>query len=138
MSIKGAYDHTLGPQGNPAALRSAVDAALAILPPHVKKIDVFEMARVDPNTAIETSVAALAELVKEGKIGGIGLSEVSAHTIRRAAKVHEIVAVEVELSLFTREPLENGIASVCDERKPTSPPIFPFVFLARLDIHHMY
>ena len=86
---------------------------------------------------ILTSIGALAELVKEGKIGGIGLSEVSAHTIRRAAKVHEIVAVEVELSLFTREPLENGIASICDERKPTSPSNFPFFvsLLACRDIH---
>lgn len=65
------------------------------------KIDIFECARVDPKVPIETSVKALAELVKEGKIGGIGLSEVNANTIRRAHAVHPIAAVEIELSFFT-------------------------------------
>ncbi|THY41260.1 Aldo/keto reductase [Aureobasidium pullulans] len=115
LSIKGSYDHTLGPQGSPSALRAAVDAALAILPPHIKKIDIFEMARVDPNTDVEISITALAELVEEGKIGGIGLSEVSARTIRRASAVCEIAAVEVEMSLFTREISENGVREVCEE-----------------------
>jgi len=73
--------------------------------------------RVDPNTPIETSVKALADLVKEGKIGGIGLSEVSAKTIRRAHAVHPIAAVEIELSLFTPDPLKNGIVNTCHERK---------------------
>lgn len=82
-----------------------------------KKIDVFEMARVDPSVPVETSVAALAELVREGKIGGIGLSEVSGATIRRAAAVAEIAAVEIELSLFTTDVLNNGVADACHERK---------------------
>jgi len=73
--------------------------------------------RVDPNTPIETSVKALADLVKERKIGGIGLSEVSAKTIRRAHAVHPIAAVEIELSLFTPDPLKNGIVDACHERK---------------------
>ncbi|THW41041.1 Aldo/keto reductase [Aureobasidium pullulans] len=115
LSIKGSYDHTLGPQGSPSALRAAVDAAIAILPPHVKKIDIFEMARVDPDTDVEISITALAELVEEGKIGGIGLSEVSAQTIRRASAVYGISAVEVEMSLFSREVLENGVREVCEE-----------------------
>lgn len=117
LSIKGSYDHTLGPQGSPSALRAAVDAAIAILPPHIKKIDVFEMVRVDPDTDVEISITALAELVEEGKIGGIGLSEVSARTIRRASAVCEISAVEVEMSLFSREILENGVREVCEECK---------------------
>lgn len=115
LSIKGSYDDTLGPQGSPSALRAAVDAAIAILPPHIKKIDIFEMARVDPDTDVEISITALAELVEEGKIGGIGLSEVSARTIRRASAVCEISAVELEMSLFTREILENGVREVCEE-----------------------
>ncbi|THX47131.1 Aldo/keto reductase, partial [Aureobasidium pullulans] len=115
LSIKGSYDHTLGPQGSPSALRAAVDAAIAILPPHIKKIDIFEMARVDPDTDVEISITALAELVEEGKIGGIGLSEVSARTIRRASAVCEVSAVEVEMSLFSREILENGVREVCEE-----------------------
>lgn len=81
------------------------------------KIDVFECARVDPKVPIETSVGALAELVKEGKIGGIGLSEVNANTIRRAHAVHPIAAVEIELSLFTPDPLTNGVVDTCHERK---------------------
>ena len=74
------------------------------------------VARVDPNVPIETSIKALAELVKEGKIGGIGLSEVSASTIRKAHAVHPIAAVEVELSLFTPDPLQNGVMDICHER----------------------
>jgi aryl-alcohol dehydrogenase-like predicted oxidoreductase len=60
---------------------------------------------------------ALAELVKEGKIGGVGLSEVNANTIRKAHAVHPLAAVEIELSLFTPEPLTNGIMDTCQERK---------------------
>lgn len=75
------------------------------------------MARVDPSVPIEVSIKALAGLVKEGKIGGIGLSEVSASTIRRANAVHNIAAVEVELSLFTPDPLHNGILNMCHNCK---------------------
>jgi pyridoxine 4-dehydrogenase len=82
----------------------------------VKKIDIFECARVDPKVPVEVSVHALAEPVKEGKIGGIGLSEVGANTIRRAHAVYPIAAVEVELSLFTIDPLTNGTADTCQER----------------------
>ena len=57
----------------------------------------------------------LNELVKEGKIGGIALSEVNANTIREAAKCSKIVGVEVELSLWTTDPLHNGIAEACYE-----------------------
>jgi aryl-alcohol dehydrogenase-like predicted oxidoreductase len=59
---------------------------------------------------------ALADLVKEGKIGGVGLSEVSADTIRKAHAIHPISAVEIELSLFTPDPLTNGIMDTCQER----------------------
>lgn len=59
----------------------------------------------------------MAELVKEGKIGGIGLSEVGANTIRKAHAVHPIAAVEIELSLFTPDPLKNGIMDTCHERE---------------------
>lgn len=117
LSIKGAYDRSTNtPQGSPEGIRASVEEAVRVLD-GTKKIDVFEQARVDPNVPIETSVAALAELVKEGKIGGIGLSEVSAATIRRAAKVAEIAAVEIELSLFTTDVLSNGVADACHERK---------------------
>ncbi|KAL2277224.1 hypothetical protein FJTKL_00095 [Diaporthe vaccinii] len=115
LSIKGAYDRaTNTPQGSPEGIRASVEEALRVLD-GAKKIDVFEMARVDPSVPVETSVAALAELVREGKIGGIGLSEVSGATIRRAAAVAEIAAVEIELSLFTTDVLGNGVADACHE-----------------------
>lgn len=125
VSIKGALSPTREPAGSPEAIRASVDEAYQVLE-GVKTIDVFEMARVDPNVPIETSVKALAELVAEGKIGGIGLSEVSASTIRRASQVHKIAAVEIELSLFTPDPLHNGILETCKERKLLShPPLHP-------------
>ncbi|KAF2035710.1 Aldo/keto reductase [Setomelanomma holmii] len=114
LSIKGAYDPRKGPIGSAEGLRASVEEALRVLD-GVKKIDVFEMARVDPDTPIEISIKALAELVKEGKIGGIGLSEVSANTIRKAHAVHPIAAVEIELSLFTPDPLTNGIMDACHD-----------------------
>ncbi|KAL1742552.1 NADP-dependent oxidoreductase domain-containing protein [Schizophyllum fasciatum] len=81
----------------------------------VKKIDIFECARKDPKVDIEETVGALAELVADGTIGGIGLSEVGAETIRRAAKVHPIAAVEVEGSLWATDILKNGVATTCGE-----------------------
>ena len=100
------------PDCSPEGIRASVDKALAVLD-GVKKIDIFECARVDPNVPIETSIATLAQLVKERKIGGVGISEASAATIRRAHAVHPIAAAEIELSLFTTDPLRNGIVDVC-------------------------
>ena len=75
----------------------------------------FESARRDPDVPLEQTLGALAELVKEGKIGGVALSEVNADTIREAAKITKIAAVEIELSLWQTEPLTNGIAKACAE-----------------------
>lgn len=117
LSIKGAFDRSTNtPQGSREGIRASVGEALRVLE-GVKKIDVFEMARVDPTVPVETSVAALAELVAEGKIGAVGLSEVSGPTIRRAAAVAEIAAVEIELSLFTTDVLGNGVADACHDRE---------------------
>lgn len=126
VSIKGALAPTREPAGSPEAICASVEEAYEVLK-GVKSIDVFEMARVDPNVPIEVSIKALAELVAEGKIGGIGLSEVSAGTIRRASAVHKIAAVEIELSLFTPDPLHNGIVQTCQERKlHNGPTVSPF------------
>jgi len=114
LSIKGAFSAKSGPVGTPEGIRASVEEALSVLA-DTKTIDVFECARVDLDVPIEDSVKALAELVKEGKIGGIGLSEVGANTIRKAHAVHPISAVEIELSLFTPDPLHNGIADACHE-----------------------
>ncbi|KKK20799.1 hypothetical protein AOCH_007156 [Aspergillus ochraceoroseus] len=73
------------------------------------------LRRQDPTTTVEHTVTVLAQLVKEGKIGGIGLSEVDAETIRRANKIHPIAAVEVELSLWDTSILTNGVAETCAE-----------------------
>lgn len=108
LGIKGAYDMKTGPNGSSEGIRASVEEAVKVLG-GIKTIDVFECARSDPNVPIETSV-------KEGKIGGIGLSEVGAHTIRKAHAVHPISAVEIELSLFTPDPLHNGIVDTCHER----------------------
>ncbi|KAH7086894.1 NADP-dependent oxidoreductase domain-containing protein [Paraphoma chrysanthemicola] len=114
LSIKGAYDMKKGPVGSGEGIRASVMEALSVLE-GFKGIDIFEMARVDPETPIETSMRAMADLVKEGKIGGIGLSEVSATTIQKAHAVHPIAAVEIEMSLFTPDPLKNGIMDICHE-----------------------
>lgn len=113
LCVKGCLTPQ-GPDGSPEGVRKSVENSLKILG-GMKKLDVFECGRVDPNTEIEITIKALGELVKEGKIGGIGLTEVRAETVRRAAKVHPIASVEVELSLWATEPLTNGVAAACHE-----------------------
>lgn len=102
------------PDGTEEGVRRSVDNCLAGLDGK-KFLDIFECARVDPNTPIEVTIGALAKYVQAGKIGGISLSEVKAETIRRAAAVHPICAVEVEVSLWATEILENGVAATCAE-----------------------
>lgn len=92
-------------------MQKAVDTANAILDGK-KKIDIFGPARVDPNIPIEKTVAGLGELVKEGKISSIQLSEVSATTIRRTAKID---MVESEISLWAPGVFTNGVAPTCAE-----------------------
>lgn len=86
--------------GSPAMLRKQIEASLRRL--QTEHIDLYYLHRLDPNTPIEESVGALAELVKEGKIGAIGLSEVSATTLRKAHAVHPIAALQTEYSLWSR------------------------------------
>ncbi|KAF9892562.1 Pyridoxine 4-dehydrogenase [Aspergillus nanangensis] len=115
LSIKGGLiPGQLAPDGSEANIRRSVDECLRLLDGK-KTIDIFECARQDPKTTVEQTVTVLAQLKKEGKIGGIGLSEVDAETIRRAHKVHPIAAVEVELSLFDTTILKNDVAKVCAE-----------------------
>ncbi|RAR15234.1 pyridoxal reductase [Stemphylium lycopersici] len=107
---------------SPEAIRPSVEQALEVLG-EAKTIEIFEMARVDPKTPIEISVKALTGRVKKGEIGGIGLSEVNANTIRKSYAVHLIAAVEVELSLFTPDPLNNGIMNTRHEPRQDTIPI---------------
>lgn len=78
-------------------------------------IDLYYLHRLDPNTLIEETIAAMAELVKEGKIGYIGLSEVSSETIRKAHKIHPLTALQTEYSLFERTSEEAGILDTLKE-----------------------
>ncbi|MFK0191102.1 aldo/keto reductase [Kitasatospora sp. NPDC090308] len=91
-----------GTDSSPANVRAAVEGSLKRL--GTDRIDLYYQHRVDPGTPVEETVGALAELVAEGKIGHIGLSEAGPETIRRAHAVHPITAVQSEYSLFTRDP----------------------------------
>ncbi|TGO24222.1 hypothetical protein BPAE_0108g00150 [Botrytis paeoniae] len=116
LSIKGGINlEKFAPDGSPEGVRKSVDTCLALLKGK-KKIDIFECARVDKNTPIEVTMKVLEEeYVKTGKIGGISLSECSAETVRRAAKVTKIVACEVEVALNTLDIFQNGVAEACRE-----------------------
>ena len=91
--------------GSPAYVREACEGSLERL--KVEHIDLYYQHRVDPNTPIEETVGAMAELVAAGKVRHIGLSEASAATIRRAHAVHPITAVQTEYSLWTRDVEEE-------------------------------
>lgn len=78
-------------------------------------IDLYYLHRLDPNTPIEETVSAMADLVKEGKVGYIGLSEVSSNTIRRAHEIHPLTAIQTEYSLFERTVEEAGILKTLEE-----------------------
>ena len=116
LNIKGALHPGLKPDGNPEFVKNSVLHCLEMLGPR-GRIDMFETGRRDPNVPLEETLGALAELVNEGKIGGVALTEVSADTIREAAKITKIVAVEIELSLWSTDPLTNGIVEACAELK---------------------
>ena len=102
----------VGISGRPDYVRSACDASLQRL--GVEAIDLYYQHRVDPETPIEDTVGAMAELVAAGKVRHIGLSEASPGTIRRAHKVHPITALQTEYSLWSREPEPEILATVRD------------------------
>src|SRR5256714_990710 len=101
-----------GVNGRPDYIRRSCEGSLRRL--GTDYIDLYYQHRVDPNTPIEDTVGGLAEFVKEGKIRHIGLSEASVKTIRRAAKVHTITALQTEYSLWSRDP-EDEILATCRE-----------------------
>ena len=101
-----------GINGRPEYVRQACDGSLRRL--GVETIDVYYQHRVDPETPIEDTVGAMADLVKAGKVRDIGLSEAGPQTIRRAHQVHHIAALQTEYSLWTRDP-EDEILPLCRE-----------------------
>src|SRR6185312_8512566 len=100
--------------GDPRYLRQTCEQSLQNL--GIETLDVFCMSRVDPNVPVEESVAAMAELVKEGKTRFISLSECSAESLRRGSAVHPLASLQMEYSLFSRDAETQGQIAACKER----------------------
>ena len=98
--------------GRPEYVKQACEASLRRL--GVETIDLYYQHRVDPETPIEETVGAMAELVREGKVRWLGLSEAAPETIRRAHAVHPITALQTEYSLWTRDP-EDELLELCEQ-----------------------
>jgi aryl-alcohol dehydrogenase-like predicted oxidoreductase len=128
-AIKGKRDHVVvatkfgivrdptnpmarGINGKPDYVKKSCEGSLRRL--GVEHIDLYYQHRVDPDTPIEETVGAMAQLVKDGKVRYLGLSEASSKTLRRATKVHPISALQTEYSLWSRDP-EQGILATCRE-----------------------
>lgn len=101
-----------GINGRPEYVKSACEGSLKRL--GVDVIDLYYLHRVDPDTPVEDTVGAMAELVREGKVRGIGLSEASANTIRKAHAIHPLTAVQTEYSLWSREPEDDVLGLTRD------------------------
>lgn len=106
----GAYERRV--DNSPDYIRSACEASLRRL--GVETIDLYYIHRLNLKTPLEESIGALAELVRQGKVRAIGLSEVSQQTLRKAVALHPIAAVQSEYSLWTRDP-EEGVLAACRE-----------------------
>lgn len=102
----------VGVDGSPANVRNSCEKSLKRL--GTERIDLYYLHRVDPATQIEDTVGEMAKLVQEGKIGGLGLSEASAKTVKRAHAVYPVAALETEYSIFSRD-IEKDILPTCVE-----------------------
>ncbi|MCK7527345.1 MAG: aldo/keto reductase [Ignavibacteriales bacterium] len=111
-NVRGSDGSFLGVNGKPEYVKQACDVSLKRL--GIDVIDLYYQHRVDADVPIEETVGAMAELVKEGKVKFLGLSEAAPNTIRRANAVHKITALQTEYSLWTRDP-EVEILNVCKE-----------------------
>jgi aryl-alcohol dehydrogenase-like predicted oxidoreductase len=109
-NVRGPNGEYLGINGKPDYVRQACEASLKRL--GVETIDLYYQHRVDPNTPIEDTVGAMAELVRQGKVKHLGLSEAGPQTIRRSHKVHPIATLQTEYSLWSREPEEEILPMV--------------------------
>ena len=104
--------HVVGKNGTPAYVRQAIDASLRRL--GTDSVDLYILHRVDPDVAIEETIGAMADLITDGKVRHLGLSEASAEQVRRAHAVHPIATLQSEYSLWTRDP-EVEVMSLCRE-----------------------
>jgi aryl-alcohol dehydrogenase-like predicted oxidoreductase len=111
-NVRGSDGSFQGVSGKPSYVKAACDASLKRL--KVDVIDLYYQHRVDPDTPIEETVGAMADLVKEGKVRFLGLSEAAPQSIRRACSVHPISALQTEYSLWTRD-VEVEILATCRE-----------------------
>ena len=118
-----APDGSRGLDSSPQNVRRACDASLARL--GIETIDLFYQHRVDRNVPIEETVGAMAGLVAAGKVRTLGLSEAGPETLRRAANVHPIAALQSEYSLWTRDVESNGVLAACRELGITFVPYSP-------------
>jgi aryl-alcohol dehydrogenase-like predicted oxidoreductase len=109
-NVRGADGSFQGVNGRPEYVRQACEASLTRL--GIEVIDLYYQHRVDPNTPIEDTVGAMAELVREGKVKHLGLSEAAPETIRRAHAVHPIAALQTEYSLWSRDPEDQILPTV--------------------------
>ncbi len=109
-NVRGEDGSFRGVCGRPDYVRSACEASLRRL--GVETIDLYYQHRVDAEVPIEETVGAMAELVREGKVRFLGLSEAAAETVRRAHAVHPIAALQTEYSLWTRDPEEEILPTV--------------------------
>src|ERR1700730_11358315 len=109
-NVRGDDGSFLGINGSPEYVRRACDASLARL--QIDVIDLYYQHRVDTTVPIEDTVGAMADLVRAGKVRCLGLSEAAPATIRRAAKVHPITALQTEYSLWSRDVEEEVLPTV--------------------------
>jgi aryl-alcohol dehydrogenase-like predicted oxidoreductase len=110
--VRGDDPRARAINGRPEYVRASCEGSLRRL--GVETIDLYYQHRVDPATPIEETVGAMADLVRQGKIRWIGLSEAGPETLRRASAVHPITAVQTEYSLWSRDP-EDGVVAACRE-----------------------
>ena len=111
-NVRGADGSFLGVNGKPEYVKKCCDESLKRL--EIDVIDLYYQHRVDPNVPIEETVGAMSDLVREGKVRYLGLSEAASNTIRKANTVHKITALQTEYSLWTRDP-EASLFNLCEE-----------------------
>ncbi|KAI0429238.1 NADP-dependent oxidoreductase domain-containing protein [Xylaria sp. FL1042] len=127
IGIKGGLRFPMAVDNSPEYTRESIENCLNLIGDK-GKIDMWEMARRTTQAEYIQSLRVIDSYVKQGKIGGVALSEVNANSIRQAAKVVKVVGVEIELSLFHTDPLHNGICEACAE---LDIPIFAYSPLGR-------